>query len=64
MPAIMNVSMVKIVDSNGVSTPEPRKNWDKAFEKMAQRGDDVLLDESPISSWDVTEWEWLKKLNT
>ena len=40
------------------STHKPRKNWDKAFEKMARQGDDVLLDEVSVSSWDDKEWEW------
>ncbi len=39
----------------------PRKNWDHAFKKMAQEGDDQLLhpetDESP-NNWDETEWTW------
>ena len=34
-----------------------RKNWTKAFEKMAQNGDDQLL-EFPSSQWDEEEWEW------
>ena len=40
-------------------TSEPRMNWDIAFEKMAKRGDDVLLDPEEYStSWDQEEWEW------
>ena len=34
-----------------------RKSWAKAFEKMAQNGDDQLL-EFPSSQWDEEEWEW------
>ncbi len=34
-----------------------RKNWAKAFEKMAQNSDDQLL-EFPSSQWDEEEWEW------
>jgi antitoxin MazE len=38
----------------------PREDWAAAFEKMARRGDDALLDaETPtLSSWDEDEWEW------
>jgi antitoxin MazE len=38
----------------------PRMGWADAFEEMAARGDDGLLDatEPTISNWDRTEWEW------
>jgi len=38
----------------------PRTGWAAAFQEMAQRGDDALLDEngSTLSSWDENEWEW------
>jgi len=37
----------------------PRANWAAAFRKMADRGDDALLDETPnLSEWDKDEWEW------
>ncbi len=36
-----------------------RKNWDAAFAKMAERGDDRLPDNAlPATEWDETEWEW------
>lgn len=37
-----------------------REGWDQAFQRMAERGDDALLDpEAPsLSGWDETEWEW------
>lgn len=37
-----------------------REGWDQAFQRMAERGDDALLDpEAPsLSSWDEAEWEW------
>ncbi|MEX0680745.1 MAG: AbrB/MazE/SpoVT family DNA-binding domain-containing protein [Balneolales bacterium] len=39
----------------------PRRNWDQAFRKMAELGDDQLLDkdfaETP-SEWDESEWSW------
>ena len=34
-----------------------RKNWEKAFEKMAENGDDQLLAFTP-NRWDEEEWEW------
>ncbi|RPI78564.1 MAG: AbrB/MazE/SpoVT family DNA-binding domain-containing protein [Desulfobacteraceae bacterium] len=38
----------------------PRLGWDEAFRKMAQKGDDILIDgNDPISnSWDEEEWQW------
>jgi antitoxin MazE len=41
-------------------TKKPRTGWAAAFQKMAQRGDDTLLDEvAPgLSDWDKDEWEW------
>lgn len=39
---------------------EARDGWDAAFERMAERGDDELLDaDLPTTShWDEEEWEW------
>jgi len=38
---------------------QPRAGWDDAFARMAQAGDDKLVDDSPTSSrWDKEEWEW------
>lgn len=38
----------------------PRANWEKSFEKMRIRGDDVLLDEGAelASEWDQEDWQW------
>jgi antitoxin MazE len=38
----------------------PRMGWDAAFKKMADAGDDALLDgEMHIpTSWEETDWEW------
>ena len=38
----------------------PRAGWDDAFQKMAENGDDVLIEgEQTIThSWDETEWQW------
>ncbi len=39
---------------------EPREGWAAAFQEMARRGDDALLDDaSPsLSKWDEENWEW------
>jgi antitoxin MazE len=39
---------------------EPREGWATAFQEMARRGDDALLDDaSPsLSKWDEENWEW------
>jgi len=36
----------------------PRAGWDAAFKKMAERGDDALLDGNApsLSRWDEGEW--------
>ena len=38
----------------------PREGWSAAFEQMAQRGDDLLLDDvrSIATPWDAEKWEW------
>ena len=42
------------------SAHKPRAGWATEFKRMAERGDDVLLDEeSPsMTRWDEDEWEW------
>ena len=42
------------------SATKPRQGWDEAFRKMAQRGDDTLLDkETQVETdWEKNEWEW------
>ena len=41
-----------------IKTPKhPRKNWAKSFQKMAEVGDDKLLD-SVETEWESEEWEW------
>ncbi len=37
-----------------------RDGWDKAFKRMAEKGDDELvIDDNDIShSWDEEEWQW------
>lgn len=37
-----------------------RQGWDEEFQKMAEQGDDQLLDQAATSltRWDADEWEW------
>jgi antitoxin MazE len=39
---------------------KPREGWAAAFEEMAGRGEDALLDDvaPPLSGWDEVDWEW------
>ena len=39
---------------------KPRTGWDKAFRKMAENHDDMLIggDEQISHSWDESEWQW------
>jgi antitoxin MazE len=41
-------------------TSKPRAGWAAAFQEMARRGDDALLDggDSLPTSWEEMEWEW------
>jgi antitoxin MazE len=36
----------------------PREGWEEAFSRMAQRGDDHLLDKARATFFDEAEWEW------
>lgn len=38
-----------------------RKNWEDSFKKMAEEGDDFLLDQEEAehpTEWDETDWTW------
>ena len=35
-----------------------RKGWKEAFIEMAEKKDDVLLDNINITAWDKDEWQW------
>lgn len=42
-----------------ISRPRhPRDGWAKAFHRMAEAGDDRLLDEVISTRWEGEEWEW------
>lgn len=53
---------IQIDNSSLVIRPvkKPRQGWAAAFQEMARRGDDALLDADalPMSAWDEDEWEW------
>jgi antitoxin MazE len=42
------------------SAAKPRAGWDEAFQAMAQRGDDTILDGDTFveTSWEKDEWQW------
>ncbi len=43
------------------SAEATRKGWEEYFEKMAEQGDDALLDQKEIekpSEWDEADWTW------
>ena len=40
------------------SAKRPRQGWAEAFRAMAERGDDMLLDENLPTRWDAEEWRW------
>ncbi len=35
-----------------------RNGWDRKFAKMAEYGDDALLDKPVPTEWDKAEWRW------
>ena len=38
---------------------EPRQGWEEAFKRMAESGDDKLIDPNQVESlFDKEEWEW------
>ena len=42
-----------------ITRTECRSDWDRAFQAMAEQGDDAaLLPDSLEHSFDETEWEW------
>lgn len=51
------------VDKRGLSirpARPPRAGWEEAFRRMAQDGDDHLLDADalPLTEFDEHEWKW------
>jgi len=35
-----------------------RAGWAEAFARMAERGEDTLLDRERQTKWDESEWRW------
>jgi len=44
----------------------PRQGWDEQFRKMAEQGDDLLLDADtlPASPWEKNEWGMVEMIIT
>ena len=42
------------------SVAKPRAGWDEAFQRMAERGDDTMLDGDSFAEtlWEKDEWQW------
>ena len=40
------------------SASRPRQGWDAHFTRMAEAGDDRLLEEITSTGWDEQEWTW------
>lgn len=42
------------------SAAKPRSGWEEAFRRMAEQGDDTLLDRESLAptKWDRAEWRW------
>ena len=53
---------IKVENNQIIIRPllKPRTEWDKAFRKMAENEDDMLIDGDELisHSWDETEWQW------
>jgi antitoxin MazE len=40
------------------SAARAREGWEAAFQQMAERGEDVLIDAATPTEFDEAEWEW------
>ena len=46
-------------DRSPAEAPSPRQGWEEQYQRMAENGDDALLDgDWSLTKWDETEWEW------
>ena len=56
--------MVQLEVEAGCLVPRPvrvpRQAWEEQFQRMAESGEDMLLDAdtSTLTRWDEVEWEW------
>jgi aspartate aminotransferase-like enzyme len=58
---LANGTIERVETYGGETTREiahPRADWGAAYQRMAERGDDELLDDEVKNSWDQEEWEW------
>jgi antitoxin MazE len=60
---LKNEVEIEVRDNNIIlkSTTRAREDWERAFQKMANNNDDILLDKESVgslTSWDKEEWEW------
>ena len=59
---LMEEVEIQVEGNRLVITPaaRPRQNWAESFRKMAEKGDDALLDSDvqSTSAWDDEEWVW------
>lgn len=39
---------------------DPRAGWAEAFARMAEQGDDALIDAETATDFDGAEWQWQK----
>ena len=53
---------IRVQDNSLIIEParRPRADWGAAFQEMAERGDDALLDQyaATRTRWDEEEWQW------
>jgi antitoxin MazE len=51
---------IEVQDGQLIIRPaeRPRQGWEAAFQRMAEAGDDELLDPDVTHEWDEEEWEW------
>jgi len=40
------------------SAHTPRQGWEAQFARMAEAGDDPLVDQNIPTRWEEEEWEW------
>jgi antitoxin MazE len=36
----------------------PRSRWNEAFRSMAENEDDEMIDGSPATAFEMTQWQW------
>jgi hypothetical protein len=41
-----------------IRSTRPREGWEESFRRMAERGDDRMLDDTEPTSFDDEDWDW------